>query len=147
MTQINITAHAAASSSTVQRDHVLLRRTLFGNVAFSVASGVALLLFSGPIAAFMGITAPVVLLVLDGGLLAFALMVWQTARQVPLKRSQATAILIADIAWVVGTAVTLVTDPFALTAGGKVALLVVALIVADFAIFEWIGLRRGQQGR
>jgi hypothetical protein len=146
MTLLNATP-AASTSPAAQYDYLLLRRTLFGNVAFSLASGVAVLLFSGPIAEFMGIAAPALLLVIGGGLLAFALMVFQTARQVPLNRARATLILIADVLWVVGTAVILVTDLFALTDGGKVVSLVVALIVADFAVFEWIGLRRGQRGR
>jgi hypothetical protein len=76
-------------------------------------------------------------------ILAFALFVFLTLRSVPMNRGQATLILIGDIVWVVASAVILLGDLFSLTAGGRLAVLIVGLIVADFALFEWLGLRRG----
>jgi hypothetical protein len=122
---------------------MLLRRTLLVNGVFSAVSGAAILSVSEQVAAFLGVPAPAAMVVLALVILAFALFVFLTLRSVPMNRGQATLILIGDIVWVVASAVILLGDLFSLTAGGRLAVLIVGLIVADFALFEWLGLRRG----
>lgn len=144
MSQVTV---SATTVHTARPDHVLLRRTLVVNGLFSAISGALILLLSGPIATYFGLPSPTAMMALAVVILAFALFVYLTLRSVPMNRTQATLILIGDIVWVVASAIILVGDLFSLTAGGKVMVLIAALIVADFALFEWIGLRRGVQGR
>ena len=127
----------------------LLRRTLWANATLSVASGAALAIFAGPFAAAAAV-APVALAGLDlatllgllgVGFAAFgALCGWVASREI-LPQAWARAIFAADIAWVAISAV-LLALPGTWTTAGVAGIVVVALIVADLAILEYLGLRR-----
>ena len=60
---------------------------------------------------------------------------------------QANAILLMDIAWVVGSALLLFTGWVSFTTAGWWAVLLVADVVALFAILEFVGIRRLQADR
>jgi hypothetical protein len=127
----------------------LLRRTLWGNAVFSVISGAVLVAAATPFAR-MATEAPVSLLGLDlaivfellgVGVIAFgAICGWAASRE-SLPRGVAQVIFIADIAWVAGSALVLML-PAAWTGVGIAGIVVVALIVADLAVLEYLGLRR-----
>ena len=68
-------------------------------------------------------------------------MLFRSASRHPLPAGLARLALAADIAWVVGSAVVLLL-PASWTAAGVAGIVVVALIVADLAILEYLGLRR-----
>src|SRR6185436_6573077 len=93
----------------------LLRRTLWGNAVFSVISGAVLVAFAGPFATW-ATHEPVSLMGLDLARVIFA----------------------ADIAWVAGSVLVLML-PAAWTGLGIAGIAVVALIVADIAILEYLG--------
>ena len=127
----------------------LLRRTLWGNAVFSVISGAALVTFATPFARLateapltvMGLDLALVFELLGLGVVAFgAICAWAASRET-LPRSWAQLIFAADIAWVVGSALMLVL-PAAWTTAGIAGIAVVALIVADLAVLEYLGLRR-----
>jgi len=127
----------------------LLRRTLWGNAVFSVISGAALVAFATPFARLateapltvMGLDLALVFELLGLGVVAFgAICAWAASRET-LPRSWAQLIFAADIAWVVGSALVLVL-PAAWTTAGIAGIAVVALIVADLAVLEYLGLRR-----
>jgi len=127
----------------------LLRRTLWGNAVFSVISGAALVAFATPFARLateapltvMGLDLALVFELLGLGVVAFgAICAWAASRET-LPRSWAQLIFAADIAWVVGSALVLML-PAAWTTAGIAGIAVVALIVADLAVLEYLGLRR-----
>ncbi len=127
----------------------LLRRTLWGNAAFSVVSGAGLAIFAGPFAraaasapvSVLGLDLAIVFELLGLGVVAFgALCAWVASRET-LPRGLARLIFAADMAWVAGSAMVLAL-PAAWTTAGIAGIVVVALIVADFVILEYLGLRR-----
>ena len=127
----------------------LLRRTLWGNAAFSIASGAVLAIFAGPFArmaahgpvSLMGLDLATVFELLGLGVIAFgALCVWIASRET-LPTGWARLIFAADVAWVLGSILVLAM-PATWTAAGFVGIVAVALIVADIAVLEYLGLRR-----
>lgn len=133
---------------TVSSDR-LLRRTLWGNAAFSVISGAGLAAFAGPFAraatdapvSVLGLDLAVLFELLGVGVVAFgALCAWIASRP-ELPQGLARLIFVADIAWVAGSALVLAL-PASWTTAGIAGIVVLALIVADLAILEYLGLRR-----
>jgi hypothetical protein len=127
----------------------LLRRTLWGNAVFSVASGAGLAIFAGPFARaaahapveVLGLDLAIVLELLGLGVIAFgALCAWVASCET-LPEGWARVIFAADLAWVAGSALVLAL-PAAWTTAGIAGIVVLALIVADLAILEYLGLRR-----
>ena len=127
----------------------LLRRTLWGNAIFSVVSGGVLAVFAVPFArvaadapvSVMGLDLAILFELLGLGVVAFgALCAWVASRP-DLPRAWARAIFAADIAWVAGSALVLAL-PASWTTVGFAGIVVVAVIVADFVILEYLGLRK-----
>ncbi len=127
----------------------LLRRTMWGNAAFSAISGAILVGFASPFAAIaayepvsvVGLGLAIVFEVLGLGVILFGALCAFIASRHPLPAGLARLVLAADIAWVVGSAVVLLL-PASWTVAGVAGIVVVALIVADLAILEYLGLRR-----
>jgi hypothetical protein len=127
----------------------LLRRTLWGNAGFSVISGAVLVAFAGPFAALAteaplavaGLDLAIVFELLGVGVVAFGVLAGWAASRRALPRSWAQAIFAADIAWVAGSALVLLL-PASWSTAGIAGIVVVALIVADIAVLEYLGLRR-----
>lgn len=127
----------------------LLRRTLWGNAAFSVVSGAVLAIFAGPFAqaaahapvSVMGLDLAIVFEILGVGVIAFGALCAWVASRASLPQAWARAIFAADLAWVVGSGLVLAL-PASWTIAGIAGIVVVAVIVADFAILEYLGLRR-----
>jgi len=127
----------------------LLRRTLWGNAVFSVISGAVLVACATPFAGWAtheplsvaGLDLAIVFELLGLGVVLFgALCGWAASRET-LLRGLARVIFIADIAWVVASVLVLLL-PAAWTGIGIAGIVVVALIVADIAVLEYLGLRR-----
>ena len=125
----------------------LLRRTLWGNAVFSIVSGAVLAIFAGPFAGIAaqapvemaGLDLAIVFELLGLGVIAFgALCAWIASRQI-LPIAWIRVIFAADLAWVAGSVLAL---PATWTTAGIAGIVVVALIVADLAILEYLGLRR-----
>lgn len=138
----------SASSASLLPSDKLLRRTLWGNAVFSIASGAILAIFAGPFAGaaahapvtVMGLDLAIVLELLGLGVIAFgALAAWVASRPT-LPQAWARVIFAADLAWVVASALVLLLPAW--TTAGIAGIVVVALIVADLAILEYLGLRR-----
>lgn len=117
----------------------ILHRALIGNAAFSVVSAVALIALAAPLSAAFEV--PVWLLVVIGaGLVPFAVLVRRTARDP--QPSMVRSIIGADVAWVAAAAVVLAAFGASMAPAAFVALAIVTVAVADFAILQWVGLRR-----
>jgi hypothetical protein len=127
----------------------LLRRTLWGNAIFSVLSGAVLAIFAGPFAgiaahepmAVAGLELALVFELLGLGVIAFGLLCAWIASRETMPQSWARVIFAADLAWVLGSVLVLAL-PASWTTAGVVGIVVVALIVADLALLEYLGLRR-----
>ena len=127
----------------------LLRRTLWGNAAFSIVSGATLAIFAAPFAraaahapvSVLGLDLAIVIELLGVGVVAFgALCAWVASRP-SLPQGWARLIFAADIAWVAGSALVLAL-PASWTTAGIAGIVVLAVIVADLAILEYLGLRK-----
>jgi hypothetical protein len=127
----------------------LLRRTLWGNAVFSIVSGAVLAAFAQPFAdvaahapiAVMGLDLAFVFELLGLGVVGFgALCAWVASREM-LPEGWARVIFAADLAWVAGSVLVLAL-PASWTTAGIAGIAVVALIVADIAVLEYLGLRR-----
>lgn len=127
----------------------LLRRTLWGNAAFSVVSGVVLAVFAEPFARIathgpvevLGLDLAIVLELLGIGIVAFGAVCGWAASRERLPQGLIRFLVAADIAWVVASALVLAV-PATWTTAGIAGIVVVALIVADLVILEYLGLRR-----
>jgi hypothetical protein len=127
----------------------LLRRTLWANAGLSVASGAALALFAGPLARLaapapvhlLGLDLAALLALLGIGFVAFGgLCGWVASREV-LPLAWGRAIFVLDAGWVAISAV-LLALPGVWSTAGIVGIAGMALVVADLAILEYLGLRR-----
>jgi hypothetical protein len=127
----------------------LLRRTLWGNAVFSVISGAVLVACAGPFAAWAthepvslaGLDLAIVFELLGLGVVVFGVLCGWAASRKAVPQGLARLIFAGDIAWVVGSALALML-PAPWTGLGIAGIVVVALIVADIAILEYLGLRR-----
>lgn len=123
----------------------LVRIALRGNAAFSAASGVAALVAAVAWPETLGVPAAV-LVALGLGLLPYAALLAVFAGRPEVRPSEALLAVVADLAWVAGAAALLVGWPDAMSSAGRWALGLLTLVVADFAVTQWIGLRRLQSG-
>jgi len=127
----------------------LLRRTLWGNAVFSVIAGAILVACATPFAAWAthapvsvaGLELAIVFELLGLGVVVFGLLCGWVASRPVLPAEIARAIFVADIAWVAGSALVLLL-PASWTTAGVAGIAVVALVVADLAVLEYLGLRR-----
>lgn len=124
------------------QDKSLLRSALLGNSIFCFLSGLDFALFSGPVAKFLGLSSPTVIFVLGIILAGYALVVFSQSRMQPLNFSFAQLVIIADVLWVIGSALLIFTNLVAFTTTGKWTIAIIADIVLIFAITQFVGLRR-----
>lgn len=117
-------------------------RVLLSNATFGVVSALICLLWAQPLAVGLGLTQPVIVTVLGVGLLLFAAEVAWIAIRTPEDRRALTIIFALDVAWVIASAIILLGGWLPLTPAGTWTIIVVADIVAVFAVLEFIGLRR-----
>lgn len=124
---------------------LLLRNTMRINALFSVTCGLAMLLFSGPLTAFLGIPHPLYLLIIGGGLLIFSADLFTNTRRTELHQTRVKQAIAMDGAWVLGSILVLVLIDGVFTRAGWWTIAIIADIVAVFAVLQAIGLRRVQR--
>lgn len=119
----------------------LLRFGIQIDAAISGAAGLALLLGAAPLEAWLGIAAqylwPVGLLFV----LYAAGLAYRSTRP-NVNRRFAWAVIILNTIWVVDSLILLASGILPLTTVGWWTILIQALIVADFAIIQYVGVRR-----
>lgn len=120
----------------------LLKNALLGNAVFSSLSGLGFVFFSKAIAAFLGISAAWVIIVIGVGLLGYGWQLYRAATASPLDSAFARFAVYADLAWVVLSAVLIFSGMVAFTTAGKWAIAAVADIVLVFAIVQYVGVKR-----
>ena len=126
--------------TTVSTPKTLLHRSIAGNAAFSIASGLGLALFAMPLGDLAEL--PTWLLVVVGvGVALFGVSLAAPLRTGPATRELGAFAAAADVGWVVG-AVILLAVPTAMSSSGRWLLAALTLVVAGFAVAELVGLRR-----
>ncbi len=118
----------------------LLRLALRANAVFSTVCGAAFLVASPAIAGFIGHDRPADLGATGFSLVLFAAGLFWLASRPEISRPGTWLAVALDVAWVLLTAGLLGAGWF--NAAGKTAAVLVALVVADFALFQYLGLRR-----
>lgn len=118
----------------------LLRTTLAVNALSSGAMGAAMAVAATPLSDLFGIPSPI-LLAVGIGLVPFAMGVWRLRRRPDLWPSKVRTAIVADMAWVVASIAALAVGSGLTTLGAWVVGLV-AMTVATYALFQWLGLRR-----
>lgn len=115
------------------------------NAGFSVLSGLAAVTLGVVSDEPLGL-APWFVIVLGLGLVLYGVQLVVGTRDPGRRHVVGRFAIAADSAWVVGAAVVLLFFPGALDAVGRVVLLVATLIVAELAVTQYLGLRRGTEG-
>jgi hypothetical protein len=129
--------HGSASGD---RSQLLLRRTLRANAIFSGGSGLFLLLAAQPVAGFLGWPEAPALRILGLVLMLYGVELAFISRLAPIDRRLAWAAVVLDVLWVLGSVLLLLSNqPF--TAAGKWAVVLVADVVALFAVLQYVGVR------
>jgi len=129
---------------TIDRRQSLLKKALAGNAAFSVLSGVTILLADRWLVDFLGIPETVSLAVLGISLIVYAGLLWLCARRPKIRITDAWIAVIMDAVWVAGSYVLIFVVPF--SASGRWTIALVAELVLAFAILQWLGIRRVRSG-
>lgn len=116
----------------------LLRTALMSNAAFSALTGVALVLAGAQIATWLGHIPAWLLMTVGGGLMGFAgLIIVAVSHMQPARALLITAL---DLGWIICT-VPLIFVSELLSDPGKVAVLVVAMLVGLLALAQMAGIR------
>lgn len=134
----------ATSTTARNSDFRLLRRTLQGNSIFSGICGATFLIGAGPITTFLGLSTPLILLVLGLVILVTAVLLFRLAASHAVDARIGLFFAIVDAAWVVASVLLLLAGWVPFTIGGKWAVGLVALIVGVFASLEFYGSLRAK---
>lgn len=119
-----------------------IRRILYGNAVFSGVSGLLFVFASNPIANFIGISTPLVILAIGIGLAGYAALIYTNASRAQISRSSVLLAIIADSTWVLLSIVLLVTGWVPFSVEGKWAVGIIAIIVDIFATLQFIEWRK-----
>lgn len=120
----------------------LIRRAFYGNAAFSGVSGILFLLAANPVSSFLGVTEPMVIVIVGVVCIGYAALLFYNASRPVIEPTFALFTVFADSLWVLGSIVLLVAGWLPLTAEGKWAVAIVAMIVDAFAMLQFVGWRR-----
>lgn len=131
-------------SARLYSDH-LLRQSLRANAGFSGICGVAFLLAHAMIGSLIGLTVTVVLLVLGIGLMAFAAGLIYLASRPEIGKWWVLIVVASDVVWVAGSAVLVMAFPAVLNGAGRIAVIIIAMIVLMFAYLQAYGLWKIRQ--
>src|SRR5262245_367521 len=121
-----------------------LRTTFAVNALATAVSGVVFVLGAAPLAPVFGLPGPLPLAAFGVALVGFALYVWRVRRE-PIDLGQARAVFVMDVAYVIASVGLIVAWPQALSMPGRIAVGLMADVVAVFALLEFVGLRRARR--
>ncbi len=124
-----------------------LARTFLGlNAAFSTVSGAVFLIFPEMVSQLIFVEPDfwksLIIRALGIGLLLFALDLGIQARNENISRQKIILFCIADLAWIILSAIMIAGFGWLFTSNGILAIDIVAFFVAVFAIGQFIGAKR-----
>ena len=115
---------------------------LKANALFSLTTGILLVLFHQPIAAWFSLKIPLILAGIGIGLLAFAYDVWSQSRLPKINENKVKMIIAADFIWVLASIIIILFQLFSFSSGAYVVIAIIAIAVADFGLLQGIFLRK-----
>ena len=121
-------------------------RILQLNAVSTAACGVGMVATRGTLHAFFGLDAPTLLDVLALGLLAYAGMLAFAAHRRPVTRQALIAFAVADVLWVVASAIVLMFFWAQFAAVARLLVIAVALVVEVFATLQFRAAGRVSRG-
>ena len=120
---------------------MLLRHALKANSLFSAASG-SVLVIAGPwLASVVGVGPGWLYRSIGVGLVLYGIGLWHNAKRTDINLTEVRWALAMDWLWVIGSAALVLLVPTINDAGVWIVV-VVGLIVADFAVVQGLGMRR-----
>jgi len=126
-------------------DTKLLFNALGANGVFSGVSGLIMVLASGAITEFLGLTDPRFILELGFMLVAFGGLLVFYYRRKRIHRATAIAISALDLGWVLGSAGLIVAMPDLFSSAGTVAVIAVAVVVLTFCDLQAYAIWRAHR--
>lgn len=120
----------------------LLQRVMRGNAIFSASSGAILILTAPALAPMMGIPWPLALTVTGALLVGYGPILWGLAGRAGKETWPGWLAVILDVLWVAGSIALVFGGLLPLTKAGIWIVIVLAEIVAVFALVQFIGIRR-----
>ena len=116
------------------------------NAGFSLLTGATLLIRPDAVSRMMFAAPagwqPFVMRALGLGLLIFAVVLIMMAKNRHVTRSQIMLIVVADIGWIIGSALLLALARSLFTANGTLMVAGIAALIGIFAVGQFIGARR-----
>jgi hypothetical protein len=122
----------------------LLCRTLQANGIFASVSGIALIAGAVPITSFLGLSSPLILVVVGALVLLYVASLFVAAARRTIDRLTGFLYATIDGAWVLGSVVLLLTGWVPFTAAGKWSVGLAALVVSAFAGLQIYGAWRAR---
>lgn len=139
-------SQTVSNNQVYQSKFTFLRRALQSNALFSLLTGLAFTVASGPIARFLGTNIPIAIVLVVGlSLLPFGYGVYRVAAQPEIVPRHASIITVMDITWVIGSYLLLVLAWDLFSVAGRWLVALQAEAVFTFAVLQFIGLRRLQK--
>jgi hypothetical protein len=118
-----------------------LRRVLYADAATSAAAATLMIAAASPLQSALGV--PAALLRYSGlALLPFVVLVLHTATRPYLSTAAVWSILTLNLLWVAGSVLVMTTGWIDPTAFGNAFIAAQAIVVALFADFQYVGLRK-----
>ena len=117
-----------------------LQKALKVNTLFSSISGIIMILLNHQIANLFGTTNNTIFWIVGLILIYFAITIWYEIRK--QRRLAVLWIIIQDYAWVIGSLILIVINPFQITQIGNLIIGIIALIVLYMGITQMIGLKK-----
>jgi len=119
---------------------IFLRYSLRANAWFSGLSGLVFLFAAEPLATFLGLDTPWIIRLLGLGLLGYAFWLHLIVSRPTLDCREVWSAIALDGAWVISSAVLLISDLLPLTIAGRWAMGITTDLVALFAVLQMVGL-------
>jgi len=117
-----------------------LQKALKANALFSSISGIIMILLNHQIANLFGTANNTVFWIVGLILIYFAITIWYEIRK--QRRLAVLWIIIQDYAWVIGSLILIIINPFQITQIGNLIIGIIALIVLYMGINQMIGLKK-----
>ena len=119
---------------------IFLNRALKANAVFSLLSGVIFSVFYNSVGTFIGIQPIESTLITGLFLIAFSFFVWYVSGRENINRILVWVIIDLDLLWVATTIYTIISGGY--TNAGSWIMGILSVLVLDFAIAQYIGLRK-----
>ncbi len=117
-----------------------LKEALTVNAIFSVVSGIILILLNRQIADLFGVKNNTVFWTIGLILICFSATIWYEIFK--LRRLAILWIIIQDYAWVLGSLILIIFNPFQITAIGNLIIAIIAFIVLYLGVNQMIVLNK-----